>query len=645
MYNRKLTSMGISIFLMFIVFLVNPIGTEAASTGIITGNNLNVRSSPATTGNVYGKLNYGDEVTILERAGEWYKIRYGDKNAYVHGNYVKKQSNSTSSNATDVTVYVNREQITLPIAPLMKNDSVLVPFREISESIGVEVKWLQDTRQVLATDNGKEVLLTIGQSNALVDGNYVSADPSPMIQDGYTVIPLRFFAEAFDAVVGWNSETKSVHILREVADSNEDEPSQSVDSDDDKEKPVQISTDTNLYSEPLTSSDIVTELQNGDEITVLGSSGTAWLEVEFDDKKGFVYKDYVTGYTDMNVVGRVNTNELNVRSGPSTDYRIVDELKKNEKVDILRFSSNWAQIKIGSTVGYVHSYYLNMTNKGKAFTSLAEPKMTNGNDRNWLTWSKLGQVSTSQQLTSKGVQIKTSATNIEKFNKSHPAIKKLNYTSTSSGTTIDVQLNDGWHYVVRDTENDLRITLLPSGLKGKRIVVDAGHGDHDPGASGATGLREKDVNLDIAKRLVKLLEQAGADVTLTRSSDKFIPLAGRVDIAHQKDADAFVSIHSDSFQSTSKGSTTFYHLGVNPSGDKSKQLSDIAIEKITAKLGTYNRGSNNKSLHVIREIDIPATLIEVAFLSNPKEEALLKTDSFKQNAAQALYETFVEFYN
>jgi len=153
------------------------------------------------------------------------------------------------------------------------------------------------------------------------------------------------------------------------------------------------------------------------------------------------------------------------------------------------------------------------------------------------------------------------------------------------------------------------------------------------------------VNLAVALKLADLLRNAGADVTLTRSDDTFLALADRVTVAHNNNADAFISIHSDSFNETSKGSTTFYHSGKNPSWQQSKQLSDIAIKKITAQLGTVSRGSKDESLHVIRETEIPAILVEMAFISNPTEEAMLKSEASQQKIAQAMYESFVEFYN
>ncbi|MCX5714512.1 MAG: N-acetylmuramoyl-L-alanine amidase, partial [Candidatus Omnitrophica bacterium] len=104
-------------------------------------------------------------------------------------------------------------------------------------------------------------------------------------------------------------------------------------------------------------------------------------------------------------------------------------------------------------------------------------------------------------------------------------------------------------------------------VKIKKVVVDAGHGGYDPGAIGRTGLKEKDVNLDIAKRLSNLLRSEGVKVTLTRSSDTFVSLGKRVRLANDSGADLFVSIHSNASRTRSLcGFETYYvSHGVNDS--------------------------------------------------------------------------------
>ena len=214
------------------------------------------------------------------------------------------------------------------------------------------------------------------------------------------------------------------------------------------------------------------------------------------------------------------------------------------------------------------------------------------------------------------------------------------------------------------------------GLKVGRIVIDAGHGGHDQGTEGPHGLVEKELVLDVAQRVGKLIEERlNAEVIYTRSDDTFIPLEGRTAIANQKKADLFLSIHANSSPFPRiAGMETFYlnfsdskdALDVaareNASSQKSIfELQDI-IQKITLheKLdesrefasriqgalfsfssrnipGQKNRGVKKAPFVVLIGANMPSVLAEIGFLSNPREESLLKKSDYRQKLAESLY--------
>ena len=214
------------------------------------------------------------------------------------------------------------------------------------------------------------------------------------------------------------------------------------------------------------------------------------------------------------------------------------------------------------------------------------------------------------------------------------------------------------------------------GLKVGRIVIDAGHGGHDQGTQGPHGLLEKELVLDVAQRVGKLVEERmNAEVIYTRSDDTFIPLEGRTAIANQKKADLFLSIHANSSPYPRiAGMETFYlnftdskdALDVaareNASSQKSIfELQDI-IQKITlhekldesrefagrlqASLyalsarnipGQKNRGIKKAPFVVLIGASMPSVLAEIGFLSNPREESLLKKSDYRQKLAESLY--------
>jgi len=214
------------------------------------------------------------------------------------------------------------------------------------------------------------------------------------------------------------------------------------------------------------------------------------------------------------------------------------------------------------------------------------------------------------------------------------------------------------------------------GLKVGRIVIDAGHGGHDQGTEGPKGLLEKDLVLDVAMRLGKLIEdRMGAEVIYTRSDDTFIPLDQRTALANEKKADLFLSIHANSSPYPRiAGIETFYlnfsdskealDVAARENASSQKSIFELQglIEKITqhdkaeeskefagrvqAALyafsvhnvpGEKNRGVKKAPFVVLIGASMPSVLAEIGFLSNPREEALLKKPDYRQKLAEALY--------
>ena len=214
------------------------------------------------------------------------------------------------------------------------------------------------------------------------------------------------------------------------------------------------------------------------------------------------------------------------------------------------------------------------------------------------------------------------------------------------------------------------------GLKINRIVIDAGHGGHDSGTLGPGGLEEKDVVLDIALRLGRLLRQRlGADVIYTRSDDTFIPLETRTAIANQAQADLFISIHANSSADTGARGVEVYYLNFTSSTDALEvaarenavsdesihQLSDL-VKKIALQdkinesrefasdvdqslyagldpgnPGLKDRGVKKAPFVVLIGANMPSILAEISFLTNPDDAAELRDPQYRQRIAESLY--------
>jgi len=214
------------------------------------------------------------------------------------------------------------------------------------------------------------------------------------------------------------------------------------------------------------------------------------------------------------------------------------------------------------------------------------------------------------------------------------------------------------------------------GLKIGRIVIDAGHGGHDSGTLGVGGIEEKDVVLDVALRLGKLLhDRLGAEIIYTRSDDTFIPLETRTAIANKAQADLFLSIHANSSRDESARGVETYYLNFTTSPDALEtaarenavsdqsihQLSDL-VKKIALKdkiaesrefasdvqeslygglekgnAGLRDRGVKKAPFVVLIGANMPSILAEISFVTNPKDARQLEEPEYRERVAESLY--------
>ena len=173
----------------------------------------------------------------------------------------------------------------------------------------------------------------------------------------------------------------------------------------------------------------------------------------------------------------------------------------------------------------------------------------------------------------------------------------------------------------------------PSHSVSGTVVIDAGHGGKDPGASSYTGDYEKSANLSIARKVASHLENRGIRVIMTRNSDTFIELNERAAIANRAGADLFVSIHCDSHPTRSQNGYTIY---VARSASWSSKKIGAAIEQSMGQTGLKDKGMRNQDFRVLVKTACPAVLVECGYLTNPSEASLLYDSSFQDRIARAI---------
>lgn len=203
--------------------------------------------------------------------------------------------------------------------------------------------------------------------------------------------------------------------------------------------------------------------------------------------------------------------------------------------------------------------------------------------------------------------------------------------------------------VLAKSKTGERLAAVFSGKNQKDtvVVIDAGHGGADPGKVGCSGVVEKEINLAIALKLQKRLEESGIQVVMTRKDDNGLyredaqnkkreDMEARVRMISEAEPDFVVSIHQNSFPSADcTGAQVFYY---KDSGE-SKKLAETLQKTFLQVLqdGNKRQAKANTEYYLLRKTACPIVIAECGFLSNPKEEAMLATEEYQEKVAEALY--------
>jgi N-acetylmuramoyl-L-alanine amidase len=265
---------------------------------------------------------------------------------------------------------------------------------------------------------------------------------------------------------------------------------------------------------------------------------------------------------------------------------------------------------------------------------------------------------------------------------SEPIAESIAPRGKSNAKTTSKKTPTSTAHTARPTSDGDTSLIRALGLKIGRIVVDAGHGGHDTGTIGPSGLLEKDLTLDVALRLGKMLEsRLGADVVYTRDDDTFIPLETRTAVANQQQADLFISIHANSSSDANARGVETYYLNFTSSADALEvaarenavseksihELQDL-VKKIAMKEkieesrefasdvqkllhaglaakapAIRDRGVKKAPFIVLIGANMPSVLAEISFLSNPTDERRLQTPDYRQKIAESLYKGIARY--
>ncbi|HWI54911.1 MAG TPA: N-acetylmuramoyl-L-alanine amidase, partial [Desulfobacteria bacterium] len=345
----------------------------------------------------------------------------------------------------------------------------------------------------------------------------------------------------------------------------------------------------------------------------------------------------------------IKESKVNVRSGAGTDFPIVAKVSASEKYEVVQRKGEWYKITISEgKQGWVAGWVTELVDaplpsRGDTGTTRPETPENPGTpdnpgtpnqenpekdtiklsnisydtsepDRDTIVITGSGQIEYSiaslKDPSRLVIDIKNCEINglndIESGGTILQKIRVAQYSIFPMAVRIVLDLNKAADFVplVSDDGTSLRVTLSQPSINGKIIVLDPGHGGWDNGATGVTGLKEKDFNLDTALRIRDNLIALGATVIMTREDDPFISLTERGRIANDAQADAFVSIHANANTNPAvKGTSTYFYALNQP--EQRERLAALVQDKLAASLGTRDIGVLQANFAVLRGTNMP----------------------------------------
>ncbi len=526
--------------------------------------------------------------------------------------------------AEDITLFVKGKEVkSLPMDPVIIEGRTMVPVREVFEAMGSQVIWHDDTCQVEIKDGDTSVLIKIGDRNTYVNGTLtpIQADqPLPMLiglgaDNLKSMVPVRFVAEKLGYKVGWDEGSRTVSI----------DPK-------DEEIDVIVPPDEPIEPIPEKYGDFgkITAVKNNgtDDIYISTMYGISPKITRYQNPERIVF-DF-PGATFQKVGTSVSLDGNCVKAVRYSNFegnaRVVFDVKSDAQVHVLSSGSGILLRAIPSkNTQITYDAYLKRVYFDKNYDGTGKA-VTNG-----------------YSVTFKGLNLENQKIHINDGN-----IYEIIITKTSSGSTVTV---DGSKKLTYNKVNGFYKTdaeFIPDENENAGdgiVIIDAGHGGHDPGAvgynsSGEAVAYESHINLAISKLVSEKLKQSGVKVIMTRSKDEYISLAGRAEIENNSDCSLFVSIHCNSIDNSSINGTQVYY---NPENEIGNLLAENIYENMLDLTPLAPKDiQNGANLYVIRNTKRPAALVETAFISNASDRNYLLSKSGQDKIATAITNGIIE---
>ncbi|UJF36119.1 N-acetylmuramoyl-L-alanine amidase family protein [Paenibacillus hexagrammi] len=532
-----------------------------------------------------------------------------------------------------IKLYMNQKLLVSDeVSPRIVEGNTIVPVRIIAEELGAKVSWNEEAKRVTIVKDSMNIQLTINSKVALIQGAKQNMEVPPVIENGNTMLPLRFIGEQMGVKFNWDYMTSSVYMVKDdepvsvpvMAPIEEDEeeeadPSSAVVSVNTQPSSDKGNTDkTNSGSNSSDKQGAATSTTNKPSTTTNTTSTTSNSPStsSADKSNSSTTKPTTTATPTSSNSG--NTGKTTNASSVSTD-KDTDKTLQDSKTHVL------TSIELTDK---------NLTVKAK--DGELKPTVIKLSDPGRIVFDFPGTV-LDDALAKKMVN------NIGEIASKHPKVAKIRYSKFSDDPqTVRVILDLKGIADYRELPSK-QSNIWTAAIEEKhlRVVIDAGHGGKDPGAQSVTNKNEKDFTLTMANKVTALLaKDEQIEVIETRSTDVFVELDDRVAIANNIQADLFLSIHGNKHtKPTISGTETYYY---NP---QSLDFANTVHKHIIPAAGLPDRDVRIGDFRVIHKTTMPAVLVEVGYLSNKTDEAAMYTEAFQNQVAASLVSAIEEYLN
>ncbi|MFP3725812.1 SH3 domain-containing protein [Priestia filamentosa] len=613
--------------------------------GKITASKLNIRSSADTYSSVIGQFKNGETITYKPVNSKWGEVTYNGKKGYVYLTYVQKIASSEATGSSQT----NTGKITASKLNIRSSadtySSVIGQFKN-GETITykpVNSKWGE------VTYNGKKGYVYLSYVKK-VEGTEATSSQTNTGKITASKLNIRSSADTYSSVIGQfkNGET----ITYKPVNSKWGEVTYNgkkgyvyltyVQKVSNGIKMQTTASALNVRSQPNTSSSIIGKLTKSDIVSVEPVSST-WGKIALNGKTGYVSLNYLKEVSGSSAqpdnqeqqtttkTGYVTASALNIRQKASTSSSIIGKLAKNSSVSILSIENNMAKISYNGGVGYVSMSYITYTKPSTTTTKPVENYYVNASALN---------VRNKPSLSGSVVGTLANGAKVDYVSAVNSEWAKIKYNNKDAYVSSQyLQKSTGSSYVDSTGVNY-------ASLKNKVIMLDAGHGGKDSGTVG-NGMYEKDITLDMVKRVKSKLESSGAKVILTRSDDRYLYLSERANLSNNSNANVFVSIHVNSATAPSaRGVETFYFGSTSATlRNSSASAATNILDELLKVTNSPSRGVKTANFYVIKYNHKPSTLIELGFISNTSDASYLRDNAYRNKAADAIVKGLAKHFD